>query len=182
MEVMLRVIEGPHEGREYVFDRHDTFVVGRWSQAHFPVPEDGFLSREHFLIEFNPPLCFLRDLGSTNGTKVNGVRVDTARLHDGDVISAGTSAFSVHVRQTWSEIPRVNCRSCGCDAPDDVVLAARPGEGSIDWICEPCASSSAGGIRCRPRDTGSSSGSAAAAWARSSAPASSPPAGSSPSR
>src|SRR5947209_6230150 len=42
MEVLLRVIEGPQLGEEFVFDRHDTFVVGRWSQAHFSVPEDGF--------------------------------------------------------------------------------------------------------------------------------------------
>jgi serine/threonine-protein kinase len=138
MEVLLRVTEGPHLGKEYVFDRHDTFIVGRWSQAHFSVPEDGFLSREHFLVEFNPPLCFLRDLGSTNGTKVNGVRVETARLNNGDVIAAGKSAFSVHVEQTWSEIPRVKCLGCQIDAPDDIVLAARPGEGRVEWLCERC--------------------------------------------
>ena len=138
MEVVLRVIEGPHEGKEFVFDQHDTFIVGRWSQAHFSVPEDGFLSREHFLVEFNPPLCFLRDLGSTNGTKVNGVRVDTARLNDGDVIAAGKSTFSVHVDRTWSEIPRVKCLGCHLDAPDDIVLAARPGEGTVEWLCETC--------------------------------------------
>ena len=62
MNVVLRVTAGPHAGMEYTFDRHETFVVGRSSQVQFPVPEDGFLSRNHFLIEFNPPVCFLRDL------------------------------------------------------------------------------------------------------------------------
>jgi serine/threonine-protein kinase len=138
MEVLLRVTEGPHEGKEYIFDRHDSFVVGRWSQAHFPVPEDGFLSREHFLIEFNPPLCLLRDLGSTNGTRVNGQRVDQVRLYDGDVISAGKSEFRICVDQTWAEIPRVRCLGCSKEAPDDMAVVARPGEGAIAWVCDAC--------------------------------------------
>src|SRR4051794_33733133 len=138
MEVVLRVTDGPHEGKEYVFDRHDSFVVGRWSQAHFPVPEDGFLSREHFLIEFNPPLCLLRDLGSTNGTRVNGMRVDQVRLYDGDIITAGKSAFRICVEQTWAEIPRIKCQGCERDAPDDVAVVARPGDGTIGWLCDSC--------------------------------------------
>ena len=87
MNVVLRVTAGPHTGLEYIFDCHATFVVGRSSQAQFSVPDDGFLSRNHFLVEFNPPACYLRDMGSTNGTTVNGVRVTEARLSDGDVIS-----------------------------------------------------------------------------------------------
>ena len=69
--IKVGVTAGPHEGKTYVFERHDTFVVGRSSQVKFPVPEDKFLSRDHFLIEFNPPVCFLKDMGSTNGTKAS---------------------------------------------------------------------------------------------------------------
>ena len=75
MNVVLRVTAGPHEGKTYVFDRHETFVVGRSVAVQFPVPDDKFLSRDHFLIEFNPPVCYLKDLGSTNGTKLNGQKV-----------------------------------------------------------------------------------------------------------
>ena len=89
MIVVLRVTAGPRAGTEFVFDRHDTFVVGRSTQVQFPVPDDGFLSRNHFLIEFNPPTCFLRDLGSTNGTFVNGERVTEQALRNGDTISLG---------------------------------------------------------------------------------------------
>ena len=63
------------------------------------MPDDRLLSREHFLIEVNPPVCVLMDLGSTNGTKVNGLRVETAPLRDGDVITAGESAFVVQRRR-----------------------------------------------------------------------------------
>ncbi len=138
MNVVLRVTAGPHEGRSYVFERHETFVVGRSSTVQFPVPDDRFLSRDHFLIEFNPPLCYLKDMGSTNGTKLNGHRVDEARLKDGDIISAGKSAFQILVQDTWHEIPRIRCAVCKCDPPDDVSIAFDPKDTTIKWLCDVC--------------------------------------------
>lgn len=138
MHIILRVTSGPHEGKEYVFDRHATFVVGRSSQAQFSVPDDPFLSRDHFLIEFSPPVCFLKDMGSTNGTKLNGLRAGEAQLKHGDTISAGKSAFQIEVQETWAEIPRIRCRVCGRDAPADLPIAARPGDVRIDWYCQEC--------------------------------------------
>ena len=139
MIVVLRVTAGPHSGTEFVFDRHDTFVVGRSSQVQFPVPEDGFLSRNHFLIEFNPPTCFLRDLGSTNGTKVNGTRIDTARLRDGDEIEAGESGFVVRVEETTlAGGPRIRCLGCGQSAPLDIAISAGPEDDAVSWLCDAC--------------------------------------------
>ena len=139
MHVLLRVTSGPLMGREYRFDRHETFVVGRSSQVHFSVPGDGFLSRNHFLIEFNPPACYLRDLGSSNGTKVNDLRMSQARLRDGDVISAGQSTFLVRVEDSRGEIPAIRCLGCDLPAPPDIALAARPGDDGIEWLCDDCA-------------------------------------------
>ena len=123
MNIVLRVTAGPHAGQEYVFDRHDNFVVGRSSQVHFPVVDDPFLSRDHFMIEFNPPICSLKDMGSTNGTKVNGQRVEGGiRLGDGDTISAGKSSFLIQVQSTLAELPRIRCLACGKDAPGDLAV------------------------------------------------------------
>ena len=97
MTVVLRVTAGPHQGQEYVFDRHDTFIVGRSTQAHFPVPDDRWLSRDHFLIEFNPPSCYLKDMGSTNGTKVNGQRVMWAALLPNDRLTLGKYRLRVYL-------------------------------------------------------------------------------------
>jgi serine/threonine-protein kinase len=139
VNVILRVTEGPHQGTSYVFGRHDTFVVGRSSLVQFPVPDDKFLSRDHFLIEFNPPICYLKDMGSTNGTKLNGQRIEGgARLKDGDVISAGKSAFEIVVEDTWGDIPRISCRACGCDPPGDLAVAVVPGDIQVDWFCDAC--------------------------------------------
>ena len=139
MNVTLRVIAGPHSGQEYVFDRHATFIVGRSSQAAFPVPDDRFLSRDHFLIEFNPPVCYFKDMGSTNGTKVNGERVDEAKLRDGDVIAAGKSAFLIIVQDTREQLSPIRCMACRRAADRDVAVSARPGEESIAWLCHRCA-------------------------------------------
>ena len=75
MRVTLRVLAGPYTGREFVFDQHDTFLIGRSESAHLYLPEDRFFSRHHCLLEIAPPRCFLRDLGSTNGTYLDRQKV-----------------------------------------------------------------------------------------------------------
>ena len=101
MRVILDVLQGPRKGRSFVFDRHDTFIVGRSRFVHCPMPEDSALSRDHFLIEINPPRCEIRDLGSTNGTFVNERRVERVRLSSGDRIAAGQSVFQVRVEGSY---------------------------------------------------------------------------------
>jgi serine/threonine-protein kinase len=98
MSVQLKVIGGPHLGKEYKFLEHDSFIVGRGKQAHFRLPrEDRYFSRAHFMVEVNPPLCRLTDLDSRNGTKVNGRRVSSIDLKDGDLIAAGKTLLQVVV-------------------------------------------------------------------------------------
>ena len=100
MRVILEVLQGSRKGRSFMFDRHDTFIVGRSRFVHCSMPEDMALSRDHFMLEINPPQCELRDLGSTNGTFVNNQRVERIRLASGDMIAAGQSVFRVKVDQS----------------------------------------------------------------------------------
>jgi serine/threonine-protein kinase len=98
MNVTLTVIDGPHTGREFVFDRHDTFLVGRSKDSHFQLNyDDPYFSRRHFLVEVNPPLVRAFDLNSRNGITVNGQKVRTADLKDGDELKAGHTVFRVAV-------------------------------------------------------------------------------------
>src|SRR3954471_16090025 len=114
MAVVIRVTSGPHSGQEYLIDRRQTFMVGRSSRVHFPMTKDLLLSREHFRIENQPPLCHLIDMGSTNGTKVNGLRVQRVLLRKGDVITAGDSEFVVHFEDGSSDGEQsVTCAGCG---------------------------------------------------------------------
>jgi hypothetical protein len=89
VKAVLEVIAGPHKGRRFEFDRHETFIAGRSSKVNLQLFGDAYFSRNHFLLEFNPPRCYLRDLGSSNGTLVNDRRVNECFLRDGDIISGG---------------------------------------------------------------------------------------------
>ena len=98
MKIQLTVTFGPHRGKEFVFEGHDTFLVGRTKDAHFQLSyDDPYFLRRHFLVETNPPRCRLIDLNSRNGTKLNGVRVQWADVANGDEIGAGHTTFKVRV-------------------------------------------------------------------------------------
>lgn len=95
--IRLLVIAGPHQGREFLFHEHDTFLVGRSRGVNFSLEGDAYLSRHHFLIEINPPLCYLTDLDSHNGTLVNGERVQRRLLKHGEIIRVGLTELRVEM-------------------------------------------------------------------------------------
>lgn len=78
-------VESPHPLRK------PKAIVGR-EKADVTI-DDPTMSIRHFEIEQREGRYFLRDLGSTNGTRVNGSRVEAAELHPGDRIQAGLTCF-----------------------------------------------------------------------------------------
>ena len=121
------------------------------------MPQDLALSREHFQVENSPPVCHLVDLGSTNGTKVNGLRVERVLLREGDMISAGDSCFSHPFRRDWERrVTRSGtCAGCGvrwtaarCRDPGTSDAPPR-GDGIADtsWLLTAAASGSASSAR-----------------------------------
>ncbi len=114
MDLLLRVTSGPHDGEERRVEHAGGFVVGRSSRASFPMVRDVMLSREHFRVEGRDRAYHLVDLGSTNGTKVNGLRVERVPLREGDVIAAGQSSFEVQLVGESAERPAaLTCVGCG---------------------------------------------------------------------
>jgi pSer/pThr/pTyr-binding forkhead associated (FHA) protein len=69
--VLLEIVAGPLKGKKFEFAEHDTFIFGRAPDCHAYLSDDTFVSRHHFILEVNPPLARLRDLGSLNATYVN---------------------------------------------------------------------------------------------------------------
>lgn len=98
----LTVTDGPHRGRVFTIHGHDTFLVGRSRNVHFRLP-DRYFSRVHFMLEVNLPFCRLTDMDSHNGTFVNGQRVQSIDLHDGDQIKAGHTILSVALTMPQGE-------------------------------------------------------------------------------
>lgn len=69
--------------------RNRPFVIGRSRRCELPVPS-GTASRRHAEVRFEDGHFVIRDLGSTNGTTVNGELVENARrLEPGDRIDVG---------------------------------------------------------------------------------------------
>jgi serine/threonine-protein kinase len=151
MQVNLRVIAGPYKGRIFTFTQHDSFLIGRNPEAHLCLPEDRFFSRNHCLLEINPPHSFLRDLGSTNGTFVNGKRVREVFLNNGDQIQGGETVLCVEVgvgadtqpakpgssleyQTTAPLLVMVECLNCG---RREQVQASSPDE-RFTFVCEDC--------------------------------------------
>jgi pSer/pThr/pTyr-binding forkhead associated (FHA) protein len=156
MRINLRVLSGPHAGRTFTFDQHDTFLIGRSETAHLCLPDDRFFSRNHCILEIAPPRCFLRDLGSTNGTYVNGQKVQEAFLNNGDQIQGGQTVLAVEVStvdqtvqgysgnnygtqqaalvQTQPSVVIVECLNCG---RRDQAEASSPDE-HLTYLCEDC--------------------------------------------
>ena len=83
MNINLAVIDGPQKGKKFEFKEPDNFLLGRdndGSKAHFRLNNDDTqVSRNHFLLEINPPDCFIRDAGSLNGTFI--VRPGSKRVY-----------------------------------------------------------------------------------------------------
>jgi hypothetical protein len=83
---MLVVYEGELEGARWVIDQ-ESVVIGRGSDCDIVLPERQ-VSRQHVRIERDSKGYLLHDLGSKNGTSVNGEEVgsEPVRLKDGDEI------------------------------------------------------------------------------------------------
>ena len=88
MEAYLRVVEGKPRG-QYLRCPDGDYVFGRGPECHVR-PNSDWVSRQHCLLHVGPGGLHIRDLGSTNGTLVNGVRVlAETKLKHGDLLQIG---------------------------------------------------------------------------------------------
>ncbi len=147
-KIILEVTHGPIEGKMFVFEEHDTFIFGRARDCHARLSqEDTTASRHHFLLEVNPPDVRLRDLGSLNGTYINGKKHGGRKegetpqqaaqrpapgqdLKDRDAIGVGETVFLVRI-----QAPSFCCR-CRKDIPEEFRELCAWIEGT--YICPQC--------------------------------------------
>ncbi len=86
---MLRVISGSDENKKYDLNRQVT-QIGKKIDNQIVIL-DNAVSRNHAEIEMTSDSYLLRDLGSTNGTYLNDIKVKEAYLSPGDVIKIGNT-------------------------------------------------------------------------------------------
>ncbi|HKB39095.1 MAG TPA: FHA domain-containing protein [Gemmataceae bacterium] len=117
--VTLTATEGPFEGSDFEFSGHTLCTIGRSHDCGLCLTTqdpDLTISRRHCLLEIDPPIVRLHDLGSRNGTFVNGETVGQRRrgtspseappadtsprtLLNGDCIRLGGTAFLVAIEK-----------------------------------------------------------------------------------
>jgi pSer/pThr/pTyr-binding forkhead associated (FHA) protein len=124
LTVTLTIANGPLVGQEYELRDAADYVLGRGAECYLQLPDESpykDTSRRHCLLRIELPEVRLLDLGSTNGTFVNGAKIgcsagpdgasdpalDTTDypaltgwhpVQDGDVIALGTTVLFVRVQ------------------------------------------------------------------------------------
>jgi len=124
--ISLTVTKGSAKGKVFTFTEHDTFLFGRMEDCHARFPDDTQVSRHHFILEACPPKASLRDLGSLNGTHVNGKKwggrksdespeegalhkYPIVELQHGDTIAVGQTELAVGIDKGTAQ-PAVQAR------------------------------------------------------------------------
>jgi pSer/pThr/pTyr-binding forkhead associated (FHA) protein len=115
--ITLTVAQDNLPEKEFVFDEPGQCLIGRAADCDIQIPTDadhGDVSRHHCVVEMHPPHAQVRDLGSLNGTFVNGRLIGRRpdnepteesglwpsaahALKDGDELRVGGTVFHVHV-------------------------------------------------------------------------------------
>jgi hypothetical protein len=91
---VLRFISGKYQGGEFPIVPEKQILVGRSSDLDMVLVED-MVSRKHARIAMQADQIWIEDLGSTNGTFVNGEKIKRARLKEGDRVLIGTSILKL---------------------------------------------------------------------------------------
>lgn len=89
----LEIMNGGFEGMTYDLTEEEV-VIGRNPTTDITLLDEG-ISREHALVLFDEdaPGYVIEDLASTNGTKLNGKRIRSAPLSEGDQLQIGQTLF-----------------------------------------------------------------------------------------
>lgn len=94
-KVCLEILEGGNKGETIALKEGEyTFGRGRESKILLKDPEET-VSRRHFQLNINDNKLTIKDLQSTNGTRVNEIDIEEAELKKGDTIRAGKVALRV---------------------------------------------------------------------------------------
>jgi pSer/pThr/pTyr-binding forkhead associated (FHA) protein len=94
--IYFRVLAGPETGKVFDVSSGGSFLVGR-AKADLILCDPKVSERHAEIKIFGPEHYYLVDLASTNGTFLNGVRIDRRKFHHEDEIRVGDSLLKVSI-------------------------------------------------------------------------------------
>jgi hypothetical protein len=98
LAIVLEIKSGPSAGKKLPLLGGQSVLVGRApDRAQFAIPHDSHMSGVHFAVECAASGCRVIDKKSTNGTFLNGARIQEAMLASGDEIKSGQTVFVVRI-------------------------------------------------------------------------------------
>jgi pSer/pThr/pTyr-binding forkhead associated (FHA) protein len=104
MDVKMLIVQGRPRGKYLCFPQGE-FVFGRGPECHIR-PNSPWVSRQHCLLRIDKDGVLIRDLGSTNGTLVNGTRLIGERtLGSGDQLQVGPLVLQVVLEESGAALP-----------------------------------------------------------------------------
>ncbi len=137
MDVKLIVLSGKKPGQEIPVQGSE-FLVGRAPECKLR-PNSDMVSRRHCMIAMGDGRVTIRDLGSRNGTLVNGEKIaGEQELRTGDKIKVGPLEFEVHLSTSVSGKKKPKVHSVQ-EAAARTVEAAKPRDSEpdiSDWLNE----------------------------------------------
>ena len=164
----LMVIAGGRVGELHTLTRERT-IVGRSPEAHLRLDDEG-ISREHVELSVEPAAqggrVTFRDLGSTNGTYLNGVRAEAREVRDGDKLPVGAATLLLFTHSDGLEVQATS--AAGSSAPCAIRRRRPSSARSSSSGCAKRSRSRVGTPRRSPSWRGSSTTSprSTSAWAR----------------
>ena len=109
MRVKLRVMQGAQAGREVIIPVSE-FLIGRGEECHLR-PRSDAISRQHCAIVVSEKQVVVRDLGSKNGSYVNGQRVEGEQVvQAGDQFQVGPLEFEIVIEHVLGGAKRPAAR------------------------------------------------------------------------
>jgi hypothetical protein len=144
MVVVLEAVAGPIQGRRIEVRSGSIVRLGRTAKSDYAIGEDSYLSGQHFAVEYDGAQCRVRDLGSSNGTFVNGDRVTERIVQEGDSLVAGGSTFTIHLDSSPAAAASANASVTRVNTSPSVTYVGprslddtRPvpvADGRADWL------------------------------------------------
>jgi len=127
-QVVIEITQGPSAGQSVTVPAGNSLLVGRLDECDITIEDDPVVSRRHCQIQWLPPILGLTNL-SSNGTRLNGLEIESCEIRDGDEIEIG-NATVLAIRFTALDQAEHSSEEVVAEAPGSLEVIHGPAAGT----------------------------------------------------